>query len=66
MDPDVLINNKTYPIDVQALEDRDIAIKLDKFQTKVTPIMPYSDFVRRGARPRCYPHWLGLGDSRCV
>ena len=25
---------------------------------------PYSDFVRRGARPRCDPHWLGLGDSR--
>ena len=24
----------------------------------------YSDFVRRGARSRCYPHWLGLGDSR--
>ena len=38
VDPDVLINNKTYPIDVQALEDKDIAIKLDKFQTKATPI----------------------------
>ena len=25
---------------------------------------PYSDFARRGARPRCDPHWLGLGDSR--
>ena len=24
---------------------------------------PYSDFVRRGARPRCDPHWHGLGDS---
>ena len=32
------ILNKTYPIDVQALEDKDIAIKLDKFQTKATPI----------------------------
>lgn len=38
VDPDVLINNTTYPIDLQALEDKDIAISLDKFQTKVTPI----------------------------
>lgn len=38
VDPDVLINNTTYPIPVQALDDKDIAIKLDKFQTKVTPI----------------------------
>ena len=38
VDPDVLINNTTYPIPSQALEDKDIAVKLDKFQTKVTPI----------------------------
>ena len=38
VDPDVLINNTTYPIDLQALDDQDIAISLDKFQTKVTPI----------------------------
>ena len=38
VDPDVLINNTTYPIDLQALDDKDIAIFLDKFQTKVTPI----------------------------
>lgn len=38
VDPDVLINNTTYPIPLQALDDQDIAIKLDKFQTKVTPI----------------------------
>lgn len=38
VDPDVLINNTTYPIPLQALEDKDIAISLDKFQTKVTPI----------------------------
>lgn len=38
IDPDVLINNTTYPIPIQALEDNDIAIKLDKFQTKATPI----------------------------
>lgn len=38
VDPDVLVNNTTYPIPQQALEDKDIAISLDKFQTKVTPI----------------------------
>ncbi len=38
VDPDVLINNTTYPIPLQALEDEDIPIGLDKFQTKVTPV----------------------------
>ena len=38
VDPDVLINNTTYPIPLQALDDKDIAVKLDKFQTKVTPV----------------------------
>lgn len=38
VDPDVLVNNTTYPIPLQVLDDKDIAIKLDKFQTKVTPI----------------------------
>lgn len=38
VDPDVLINNTTYPIPLQSLDDADIAIKLDKFQTKVTPV----------------------------
>lgn len=38
VDPDVLINNTTYPIPSQVLDDKDIAVKLDKFQTKVTPI----------------------------
>lgn len=38
VDPDVIINNTTYPIPLQALDDKDIAIGLDKFQTKVTPI----------------------------
>ena len=38
VDPEVLINNTTYPIPLQALDDKDIAIELDKFQTKVTPI----------------------------
>lgn len=38
IDPEVLVNNTTYPIPLQALDDKDIAISLDKFQTKVTPI----------------------------
>ena len=38
VDPDVLINNTTYPIPLQALDDADIAVQLDKFQTKVTPV----------------------------
>lgn len=38
VDPDVLINNTTYPIPTQVLDDADIPIGLDKFQTKVTPI----------------------------
>lgn len=38
VDPEVLVNNTTYPIPLQALSDKDIAIQLDKFQTKVTPI----------------------------
>lgn len=38
VDPEVLINNTTYPIPSQALDDEDIPISLDKFQTKWTPI----------------------------
>jgi len=37
-DPDVLINNTTYPIDIQSITDSDKAIGLDKYQTKATPI----------------------------
>lgn len=37
-DPDVLINNTTYPIPAQELEDGDIALGLDKFQTKKTVV----------------------------
>lgn len=36
--PEVLINNTTYPIAIQELTDSDVAISLDKFQTKATPI----------------------------
>jgi hypothetical protein len=38
VDPEVLINNTTYPIATQELKDGDIAISLDKFQTKATPV----------------------------
>ena len=38
VDPDVLVNNTTYPIPLQNLDDSDITISLDKFQTKVTPV----------------------------
>lgn len=38
IDPDVLINNNTYPIPIQELPDGDIAISLDKFTTKTTTI----------------------------
>lgn len=37
-DPQVLVNNKTYPIEVQELEDGDKSFSLDKFQTKVVPV----------------------------
>ena len=37
-DPDVLVNNTTYPIPIQDLTDGDIAIGLDKFQTKATRV----------------------------
>ncbi len=37
-DPAVLVNNKTYPIDIQELEDGDKTFSLDKFQTKVVPV----------------------------
>jgi len=36
--PDVLINNTTYPIPEQGLDEEDVVITLDKYQTKVTPI----------------------------
>ena len=38
VDPDVLINNKDYPIAHQKLDDADITVSLDKYQTKVTPV----------------------------
>lgn len=37
-DPEVLVNNTTYPIDIQELDDGDKTFSLDKFQTKVVPV----------------------------
>lgn len=37
-DPDVLVNNTTYPITIQQLTDTDAVFSLDKFQTVATPI----------------------------
>ncbi len=34
----MLVNNKTYPIEIQELEDGDKTFSLDKFQTKVVPV----------------------------
>jgi hypothetical protein len=36
--PDILINNTTYPIALQAYTDSEVTIKLDKFQTKVVTL----------------------------
>lgn len=36
--PDVLINNTSYPIAVQALDGENVAVTVHKFQTKATPI----------------------------
>lgn len=36
--PDVLINNTTYPIALQAYTDSEVTIQLDKYQTKVTTL----------------------------
>lgn len=36
--PDVLINNSTYPIALQAYTDAEVTVQLDKYQTKVTTL----------------------------
>ncbi|MDD2345190.1 MAG: hypothetical protein RBS19_03250 [Bacteroidales bacterium] len=38
VEPDVLINNTTYPIPMQELNGENVPIVLDKYQTKVTPV----------------------------
>lgn len=37
-DPEVLVNNTSYPLDIQSLEDADKPISLDKFDTKPTSV----------------------------
>lgn len=37
-DPEVLVNNTTYPLEITSLEDGDIAVKLDKYQSKPTRV----------------------------
>lgn len=37
-DPEVLVNNTTYPLEIETLSDGDIAITLDKYQTKPTRV----------------------------
>lgn len=37
-DPEVLVNNKTYPIEIAALEDADKPISLDHYDTTATPV----------------------------
>lgn len=66
VDPDVLINNETYPIEVQSLADGDISISLDKFQTKVTPITDdelYSISYDKMARVK-ESHGNSISDSK--
>ena len=38
VEPDVLINNTTYPIPLQVLDQEDVVIQLDKYNTKGTPV----------------------------
>lgn len=37
-DPNVLVNNTTYPLAIKALTDADKPISLDKFSTEATPV----------------------------
>lgn len=38
VEPEVFINNTTYPIPIQELNGEDVIITLDKYQTKATPV----------------------------
>lgn len=37
-DPTVLIDNTTYPLEIEELEDGDVSVKLSKFETKPTQV----------------------------
>ncbi|MDO9554533.1 hypothetical protein [Rhodonellum sp.] len=49
-EPDVLINNTTYPIALQIYDDDKVTISLDKYQTKVTTLS--DDQIMGAAYPR--------------
>lgn len=49
-EPDVLINNNTYPIALQAYTDADVTISLDKYQTKVVTLS--DDQIMGASYPR--------------
>lgn len=49
-EPDVLINNTTYPIALQAYTDSEVTISLDKYQTKVTTLS--DDQIMGASYPR--------------
>jgi hypothetical protein len=38
IDPEVLVNNNTYPLEVQTFKDGDVAVSLDKFETLPTAV----------------------------
>ena len=68
VDPEVIINQTTYPIPIQALNDQDIAVKLDKFQTEVTPITDdelYASSYDKIARVRD-AHAEAINVAKCV
>lgn len=48
--PEVLINNTTYPIALQAFDDTNVTIQLDKYQTKVTTLS--DDQIMGASYPR--------------
>lgn len=37
-DPDVLVNNSTYPLNIQTLSDTDKPVSLDRYDTTATPV----------------------------
>ncbi|QFG53643.1 hypothetical protein [Chryseobacterium sp.] len=48
--PEVLLNNSTYPIEVQEFSDTEVIIKLDKYQTKATSLS--DDQIMGASYPR--------------
>lgn len=58
---DVLINNTTYPIAIQAYTDDEVVIKLDKYQTKVVTLS--DDQVIGASYPRIDSATKGMTES---